>query len=149
MTQSIRKSQIDDIPELSELFDAYRVFYKKRTNLEAAKVFLTERMQKMDSEIFVCENESKELLGFVQLYPSFSSTRLQKLWVLNDLFVAPKFRGKGISKQLIEKAKSLVIASEACAMVLETEKSNAVGNSLYPKTGFVLNTEANFYEWQP
>ena len=71
---------------------------------------------------------------------------MKKYWLLNDLFVHPEFRGKGISIGLIDKAKALVKASNACGMYLETEKSNIIGNHLYPKTGFELNTECNFYE---
>jgi len=70
-----------------------------------------------------------------------------KLWLLNDLFVNPSFRGKGVSIGLIEKAKELVRDTNACGMFLETEKSNIVGNNLYPKTGFELNEGSNFYEW--
>jgi len=32
-------------------------------------------------------------------------------------------------------------------MYLETDKTNLVGNNLYPKTGFKLNSTTNFYEW--
>ena len=76
-----------------------------------------------------------------QLYPLFSSTRVSKYWVLNDLFVASEYRGKGYSKLLIGKAKELVKDSNACGMMLETEKSNKIGNNLYPKTGFKINVE--------
>jgi ribosomal protein S18 acetylase RimI-like enzyme len=48
---------------------------------------------------------------------------------------------------LIDKAKELVEKSGACGMYLETEKSNLVGNNLYPKAGFELNNDSNFYEW--
>jgi GNAT superfamily N-acetyltransferase len=72
---------------------------------------------------------------------------MKKFWLLNDLFVHPEFRGNGISIGLIQKAKDLVLESKACGMYLETEKSNLIGNHLYPKTGFELNTSVNFYEW--
>ena len=59
----------------------------------------------------------------------------------------PEFRGKGVSIELIQKAKDLVLETKACGMFLETEKTNLIGNALYPKTGFVLNTDSNYYEW--
>jgi len=143
-----RKATPEDVDSLSELFDSYRKFYGKVTDLEGAKTFLKNRISNADSEIFVVENHATQLVGFVQLYPLFSSTRMKKYWLLNDLFVHPDFRGKGISIGLIDKAKALVKASKACGMYLETEKSNLIGNHLYPKTGFELNTECNFYEWK-
>ena len=142
-----RKAQNKDLDDLSALFDKYRVFYRKEADIERAKDFLVERISSNDSEIFVAENTESQLIGFVQLYPLFSSTRMEKLWLLNDLFVDPDNRGKGVSIGLINKAKELVKKSDACGMFLETEKSNLIGNNLYPKTGFELNKGANFYEW--
>ncbi len=87
------------------------------------------------------------MVGFVQLYPLFSSTRMEKLWLLNDLFVIPNFRGKGISVELINQAKQLVKQTGACGLMLETEKNNIIGNNLYLKTGFVLSEGSNYYEY--
>ena len=144
----IRKASIDDIPELATLFDAYRVFYEKTSDVEQAIIFLSERIQKNESVIFVAENEEKQLTGFVQLYPLFSSTRMKRFWLLNDLFVAPEQRSKGISVALIDAAKELCQTTESCGMMLETAKSNVIGNNLYPKTGFVLDTAHHYYTWE-
>ena len=132
----VRKVTSDDLPALSELFDAYRVFYEKDSDVTAAASFLNERINKGDSVIFVFE-ENGELTGFTQLYPLFSSTRMKPLWLLNDLYVKPKHRGKGHSIALIDAAKKLAIDTGAAGLMLETAKSNDVGNQLYPKTGFV------------
>ncbi len=142
-----RKAEIKDLDNLSILFDNYRNFYRKETDIESANNFLKDRISKNDSEIFVAENTEHQLVGFVQLYPLFSSVRMKKLWLLNDLFVNYDYRKKGISLGLIDKAKELVEKSGACGMYLETEKSNLVGNNLYPKAGFELNNDSNFYEW--
>lgn len=142
-----RKAQENDVHAITTLFDSYRVFYRKESDIQSAKEFILERINNHDSEIFVAEDSDKKLVGFVQLYPLFSSTRMQKLWLLNDLFVDPDARSKGVSIGLIERAKQLVKETNACAMFLETEKSNVIGNNLYPKTGFELNQGSNFYEW--
>ena len=142
-----RKVKIKELNQVAELFDAYRVFYRKESNIDSAKKFLSDRIINNDSEIFIAENSDSKLVGFIQLYPLFSSTRMQKLWLLNDLYVKPDFRGKGISMNLIEKGKKLVQESNSSGMFLETEKSNHIGNSLYLKTGFELNEGSNYYEW--
>ncbi|WP_378186624.1 GNAT family N-acetyltransferase [Aquimarina sp. W85] len=144
---NIRKAELKDSISLSILFDAYRVFYKKESDRKAALTFVEERILQNDSEFFVAETKEGILVGFTQLYPLFSSTRMQKLWLLNDLYVNPEYRGQGISIQLIERAKQLVVDTKACGMFLETEKSNAIGNALYPRAGFSLNTNSNYYEW--
>lgn len=141
-----RKATLEDIGQLSELFDQYRIFYHKDSDIPGAEKFLTERIENRDSEIFIAEHEGK-LVGFVQLYPLFSSTRMKRYWLLNDLFVNENDRGKGFSKALIEKAKEMAKAIDACGILLETAKSNDIGNSLYPNCGFEIYDEVNFYEW--
>lgn len=143
----IRECNINDIRPLIELFDAYRVFYKMVTDRPSAEMFLAHRIKNKDSVIYVSENEKSELTGFVQLYPLFSSIRMQRLWLLNDLYVDPKERSKGISKKLIEQAKQLAVQSGSCGLMLETAKSNLIGNQLYPATGFELDGDHNYYSW--
>lgn len=142
-----RKAALNDIEELSKLFDNYRIFYEKKTDLDGAKNFLRNRIQNKESEIFVAENNLKVLVGFVQLYPIYSSTRMKRLWLLNDLFVNENYRGQGASILLISEAKNLCKETNACGLILETAKSNDIGNKLYPKTGFTLDLDHNYYSW--
>tara|TARA_S200000501_G_scaffold192922_1_gene181753 strand:+ start:1387 stop:1830 length:444 start_codon:yes stop_codon:yes gene_type:complete len=144
----VREAKLSDLKNLSVLFNSYRMFYGKESDIRVAEEFLRSRIENKDSKIFICEFNN-ELSGFVQLYPIFSSTRVSKYWLLNDLFVDINKRGKGYSKLLIERSKELVIESKACGMMLETEKSNDIGNLLYPSTGFKKNELCNFYEWVP
>ena len=145
---NMRKAELMDLNHLAELFDQYRVFYKKKSDLESARLFLKTRIEKKESEIFLAFNDAGKMTGFTQLYPSFSSTRLKRFWILNDLFVHQDFRRQGYSIALIEKAKDLCRNSGACGMLLETGKDNVEGNKLYPKTGFQLDKDHNFYEWE-
>ena len=147
MKSNIRKANLEDLPQLSRLFDEYRIFYHKSSDMLAAQEFLSERLSQKDSEIFVAEDEGG-LLGFVQLYPLFSSTRMKRYWLLNDLYVNAEHRGKGLSKALIEEAKELCRRTQACGMYLETGKENTIGNQLYPSAGFRKYDEVNFYEWE-
>jgi len=145
---NIREVKTSDLDQLSILFNSYRIFYGKESNIDISKKFLESRISNKDSKMFICE-VNNILTGFVQLYPLFSSVRVSKYWLLNDLFIDSESRGKGYSKLLIDRAKELVLESGACGMMLETEKSNKIGNSLYPKTGFKINDLSNFYEWVP
>ena len=90
---NIRKAQISDLSQLSELFDLYRIFYRKESDLSAAENFIRTRLEKEDAVIYVAES-GDQLVGFTQLYPSFSSTRMQRMWILNDLYVRKTFRVK-------------------------------------------------------
>ncbi|MEJ6491792.1 MAG: GNAT family N-acetyltransferase [Flavobacteriales bacterium] len=96
----IRRATKNDINSLTMLFDSYRVFYKNESNIVNAEKFISERLIQEDSVFYVGLIDSISILGFVQLYPIFSSTKMQRLWVLNDLFVDKNQRGKGITKEL-------------------------------------------------
>ena len=135
------------LDDLAVLFDAYHVFYKKETDLDAAKKFLRERLANDQSVIFMVYNDSRAV-GFTQLYPVFSSVNMAAVWLLNDLFVDPVYRGKKIGKQLLEAAQNHCTASGAKGVSLETEQTNVVGNKLYPIMGFEKDTEHNFYYWE-
>jgi ribosomal protein S18 acetylase RimI-like enzyme len=127
----IRKAQLSDISQLVILFDAYRVFYQKTSDVNGAEQFLLERLKQKNSVLFVCETSKSKLIGFVQLYPLFSSTKMKKFWLLNDLYVDSNYRGQRISAELIAQAKLLVRETKACGKFFEAEKSNTIGNSLY------------------
>ncbi|ODM55008.1 GNAT family N-acetyltransferase [Elizabethkingia meningoseptica] len=144
----IRTATIQDLEALASIFEKYRNFYHQPADYETAKSFLQERITQQESVIYVAETENK-IIGFTQLYPLFSSTRMKKLWLLNDLYVEEEYRQKRISVALIDRAKQLCVDTDACQLSLETSKSNVVGNNLYPKTGFQLDSETNFYYWLP
>lgn len=143
---TIKKAKIEDLDQLIPLFDAYRMFYRKESDKASATNFLRERISQSESIIYLAL-EGDQAIGFTQLYPLFSSTRMKRLWLLNDLFVAEKQRGKGVSKRLIDAAKDLAKATGAAGVSLETEQSNVIGNRLYPAVGFEVDKEHNFYFW--
>lgn len=143
----VKKARIEDLESLTELFDQYRYFYKHDSDKVAAREFLTARINNKESEILAVFDEKGIMAGFVQLYPIFSSTRMKKLWLLNDLYVLPNYRGKGLSLMLIEESKQICRKTGACGIILETAKTNMIGNRLYPRTGFSLDKDHNYYSW--
>jgi len=143
----IEHATVKEVNELALLFDQYRVFYQKPSDVEAAKRFLKDRILAFESVIYVAYTDKNEMVGFTQLYPLFSSTRMKRLWLLNDLFVDPHHRGKGISLALIEKTKEMARQTGACGVMLETAKTNEIGNRLYPKAGFTVDKDHNYYSW--
>ena len=143
----IKHPNIEQLPALAQLFDAYRVFYKKKSDVEGAISFLHERIERKESVLFIAELDG-ELVGFIQLYPLFSSTSMARMWLLNDLFVYPEKRESGIGKLLMHAAKDLCKRTQALGISLETEKNNLAGNALYPKMGFTKDKAHNFYFWE-
>ena len=143
---NISEASLDDLNELVPLFEKYRAFYRKTSDITGSTAFLKDRLSNNDSVIYIAINDSEKIIGFTQLYPSFSSTRLQVMWILNDLYVHESYRGQKISKMLIAQAKELANKTKACGLLLETEKDNLIANKLYEKSGFQLEKN-NFYFW--
>ena len=142
-----RQANVEDLNELAILFEAYRRFYRQQPAAKKAADFLQNRLINKDSTIFVATDTSQQkIVGFTQLYPSFTSTRLQKSWILNDLFVDSQSRGLGVSKKLISAAKQYCVETKAFGLLLETERTNIIGNKLYPSVGF-KKEQNNFYYW--
>lgn len=146
MDLSLRQATLSDADAVAELFNQYRVWYGETSDPQGARKFVRERISKNESVIFIAFS-GNVAAGFTQLYPSFSSVRMKRIWVLNDLFVKPEFRGKGFSKALLDRAKRLCGETNAGGFMLETAKDNDIGNILYPAAGMELNTTCNFYNW--
>ncbi|MCL4109265.1 UNVERIFIED_CONTAM: hypothetical protein GTU68_063033 [Idotea baltica] len=144
---TIRQVEESDIDQLIGIFEAYRVWYGKEADPVGARAFLSARIEEKDSLIYGAFTEGGLIVGFTQLYPLFTSTGMRRIWLLNDLFVDKEFRGQGISIMLIDRAKTLARETEAAAVILETQLSNAIGNKLYPRAGFELEEGINHYFW--
>ncbi|MBX9569705.1 MAG: GNAT family N-acetyltransferase [Candidatus Obscuribacterales bacterium] len=138
---------VDQLDDLTPLFDAYRVFYRQASDAENTKKFLSERMHLRDTVIFMAYVNSRAV-GFTQLFPSFSSETLERLWILNDLYIAPEMRGKRIGAELIQRAKQFVVQFGAKGLALATEHTNLSGQKLYEREGFELDEIYRHYFWE-
>ena len=126
------------IPKLANLFNQYRIFYGEKTDLQAVTSFLKSRLNNKDSVILVT-HENSQMGGFIQLYPSFSSVGMQKIWILNDLFVDTDFRRKNVARNLMEAAKKYAIETGALRIDLATQISNIFAQNLYESMGYTKN----------
>ena len=135
MTLSTRQATIDDLDVLVPLFDAYRQFYSQPPDPDLARRFLRERFEHAQSIVFIAE-EDGAALGFTQLYPSFSSTRATRIFVLNDLFVAPAGRKRGVGAALLAVAAEYGRNEGASSLGLRTARTNLTAQSLYESQGW-------------
>jgi GNAT superfamily N-acetyltransferase len=139
-----RLASVSDLPELSRLFDLYRQFYKQTSDLKGAEQFLSDRLNKNQSVIFVFE-KTHGLGGFVQLYPGFSSIGMKSTWILNDLFVDSNSRKLGIGEALIKKAIDFSQGSGARNLMLQTAVTNIFAQKLYERLGWVRDEKYYTY----
>jgi ribosomal protein S18 acetylase RimI-like enzyme len=132
----IVRATTKDLDDLVPLFDAYRQFYGQRSDPRAARAFLGDRIEHDESVIYVAYADGGEAAGFTQLYPSFSSVSLKRLWVLNDLFVRSDIRRGGIGRALLERARRHAVETGAKGLILNTAVTNKAAQTLYESCGW-------------
>ncbi|MCH1625296.1 GNAT family N-acetyltransferase [Ferdinandcohnia quinoae] len=140
----IVKGNISCINEISSLFNAYRMFYKQPSDEEGAKKFIQARILNNESHIFIAYVGEKAV-GFVQLYPTFSSVSMQRAYILNDLFVDPTCRGKGAGIALMQKAFQFCESEKARFVTLQTAPNNHIAKALYENMGMQIDNEYDSY----
>ncbi|MDT9718845.1 GNAT family N-acetyltransferase [Paenibacillus sp. ClWae2A] len=150
MQHRIRQADLPDCNEVGRLFNEYRMFYNQNADIEAARQYIRERMERHESVILVAEpdpnSKGQNCTGFVQLYPSFSSVSMGPIWVLNDLFVYPDYRQQGIARKLLQAAKRLASERGVLRISLSTELSNTQAQALYESEGYARDTKFMYYE---
>lgn len=134
----IRKAELGDLDNLARMFDDYRQFYCQASDIVAAKEFLRERLAQQESVILIACDGTKSV-GFVQLFPSFSSVSMRRIFILNDLYVASSARKQGVASALLEEAVRYAAKAGALRLALATETTNTSAQALYRKLGWVKN----------
>ena len=143
---TIKKATISDLEHIVPLFDAYRVFYKQPSNQESARNFLKERFTNKENVIFIAL-ENGEPAGFTQLYTTFSSVSLQPTYILNDLYVSPKYRKNGVGEALLNQAKLHCQEIGYKGLALETAVDNPA-QKLYERLDWKNETDYIHYFWK-
>ncbi|WP_136465574.1 GNAT family N-acetyltransferase [Flagellimonas onchidii] len=141
----IIKASLDNLEQIVPLFDAYRVFYKKDSDLDTARSFLEERFLKNETVVFLAL-ENGNPIGFTQLYTTFSSVSLQPFFVLNDLFVSPDSRKKGVGEALLNAAKTHCERLNYKGLALETAVDNPA-QKLYERMDWKKDEDYLHYFW--
>ena len=142
---AVRQATVSDLDLLAPLFDAYRQFYRKPSDLGLARRFLLERFQHNQSIIFLAVRQDGSAVGFTQLFPSFSSVSATRILILNDLFVRPEARRARVGSMLLAAAASFGRAVGAVRLTLSTEVTNDVARALYETEGWTRQTDFYVY----
>jgi len=145
MTCTIRLATVEDADRVAPLFDAYRQFYGLAPDLALASRFMADRLARGESVVLLAAAADGTPMGFVQMYPGFSSLRAARTYVLYDLFVQPRARRHGVGRLLMEAASDEARRAGAVALVLSTAKTNVGAQRLYESLGWVRDED--FYEY--
>lgn len=139
----IIQATAEHLDDLTPLFDGYRMFYRQASDIENVQLFLTERLTKQDSVIYIAYI-GEVAIGFTQLYFLYSSVSMKPVFLLNDLFIDANYRNKNVGTALINKAKALCTEKDYKGIIIQTETTNPAQH-LYMREGFVLDTDLSFF----
>lgn len=132
---TVRQAILSDLDALVSLFDAYRQFYGRTSDVRAARAFLLARFDHGESILFIAF-ENGMPVGFTQLYPGFSSISLARTFILNDLYVDEHARRKGVAAKLMSAAVDFARALGAVRVSLSTATTNETAQALYQSAGW-------------
>ena len=147
MADTVRQARPEDAELVAPLFDAYRQFYEQPPDSGLALGFIRARLERGESVVFLAERDGRPV-GFVQLYPLFSSTaaRPRRLWLLNDLYVVAEARGGGVARALMQRARRLAEETDAVGLELATAHTNVAAQRFYESLGWRRDEKFPRYE---
>lgn len=141
----IKIGTINDLENIVAIIKQYRHFYGvEEQNIEDIKRFEEDRIKNNQSKIFLAM-KGDVAIGFIQLYPSYSTVSLKPQWILNDLYVAEGERHKGVAKSLMNAVMEHFKTS-AKGFILVTDKTNSTAKSFYESCGWETG-EYDFYTY--
>jgi GNAT superfamily N-acetyltransferase len=148
MTHSvlIRPIQQQDFAAWEPLWDGYNAFYG-RSEATAVPDQVTkatwQRFFDPAEPVFALVAEiNGKLVGFTHYLFHRSTTRIELVCYLEDLFTSPAERGRGIGRALIEGVYQQARRAGITDVYWQTHASNAAGRLLYDKvaahSGFIV-----------
>ncbi|WP_167151524.1 MULTISPECIES: GNAT family N-acetyltransferase [Streptomyces] len=142
---SVRAATSADLPAVTALFRGYLDFYRVAVeDGSRPEQFLKERLENGDSLILLAETGTGPI-GFAQIYPTFSSLSMGRVWTLNDLYVEASGRRCGAGRALVRSCVERARAAGAVGIHLETAHDNADAQALYEGEGFEPDAFAAYF----
>jgi GNAT superfamily N-acetyltransferase len=143
----VRQAVLTDLDDIAPLFDGYRQFYGKESDVGAATQFLRDRFDHGEATVFLAY-DGAEPVGFTQLYPSFSSVSMARVFILNDLFVASSHRRQGVGALLLKAATGYAQSLGAVRVSLNTDIQNTTARATYEALGWTRDQQYYAYHFK-
>jgi GNAT superfamily N-acetyltransferase len=109
-TATIRPARLEDVPTIASLIRELAVYEKLEDQAKATDDDLARHLfgDRPAAEVLIAEVEGAPV-GFALFFSTFSTFRGQPGIYLEDLFVRPEHRGRGIGKALLAGIAKLAV----------------------------------------
>jgi GNAT superfamily N-acetyltransferase len=142
----VTKAQFE---RLLPMIAAYQRFYEaENIDEERNRAFFARFIDPSEDGMLLGAWHDGELLGYACLYWSFTSIAPGETVLMNDLYVDPSIRGKGVGRTLIEASTAVARERGAARLEWMTARTNATAQRLYDSTG-AKRSEWVEYELDP
>lgn len=101
-----------------------------------ARANLVSELAKRPTAHAILAFQDGEPAGLVVAFEGFSTFACKPLLNLHDVTVSSAFRGRGISRHLLERTEELARRLGCCKLTLEVLEGNEVAQALYRKLGY-------------
>jgi GNAT superfamily N-acetyltransferase len=133
----IRPARTDEIEEMLPLIRAYCEFYETEPDDDGLReMFRTLIAEPSQGAVFIARDGDRAV-GFATLDWKWSSLKAARIGYLEDLFVDPEARGKGIADALIETCADRCRELGMPALEWATAPDNHRAQKVYDRTGAV------------
>lgn len=136
MDINVRLAETKDKKELTTLMYEYIVDFYQRPKPETDKVhFLIDLLLEKEEGIQFVAEKNGRLTGFATLYFTYSTTRADKITIMNDLYVVEGERGAGVAQELFQACENYTKEHGYFHMSWVTAPDNYRAQRFYEKMG--------------
>ena len=135
-----------DLEAWRPLWDGYNAFYARSgptaLSEEITAVTWSRFFNPIEPVFALVAQHDGQLLGLAHYLFHRSTTRVEPVCYLQDLFTAPPVRGQGVGRALIEAVYRQAAQAGATRVYWQTQVTNSAGRLLYDKVakhrGFIV-----------
>jgi GNAT superfamily N-acetyltransferase len=126
-----------DLGELLPLVRAYCEFYEVAPSDERLLALARALIADPEREgiQLLARDETGAAVGFATVYWSWQTLSAARLGVMNDLFVVPEARGRGVAEALIAACRDACATHGAGNLVWQTALENGRAQAVYDRVG--------------
>jgi GNAT superfamily N-acetyltransferase len=134
ITQVVREDVIDLLPLMRAYCDFYRMAPADSDLLKMSRALIDNPSR--DGIQVIARDNDGQALGFATIFWSWSTLSAARIAVMNDLFVHPEARGRGLADALIGAcAQACIERGDIASLRWQTAKDNARAQAVYERVG--------------
>lgn len=136
MTIKIRKAKTDDLPQIIVLMREFAVFENLEDSFFVTEEKLSEAFfgEKAFAKSLVAHSEN-EMIAFAIGFPVLKTFRGERSFYLEDLYIKPEFRGKGVGFEMLKAVAKLAKEENCVRMDWQALDWNVNALEFYEKIG--------------